>query len=219
MPSKPAAIIFDFDGVIGKTMEDNFIAWQQALRGAGVEIQKEQYFLLEGMKPSEVARVLLQDNAGAGPDMVARVIRAKEDHYRRHNSFTVYAGVPQLLQSLKSQAAPLGLVSGASRQRLQASLPPDLFATFDVVIGAEDVHQGKPDPECFLAAASQLDQRPDTCVVVENAPLGISAAKAAGMFCVALTSTLGPQHLTDADRILSGIPELTDYLLNGQETQ
>ncbi|MBI3320001.1 MAG: HAD-IA family hydrolase, partial [Candidatus Omnitrophica bacterium] len=76
-------------------------------------------------------------------------------------------------------------------------------------ICAEDVTQGKPDPQVFLLAAQRLGIAPSRCVVVEDAPVGIQAARAAGMRTVAVTTTHPAAALRDADRVIRGMEKLT----------
>ncbi len=75
-----------------------------------------------------------------------------------------------------------------------------------MVVTAEDVTVGKPDPQGYLAAARGLGVPPAACVVFEDAPAGVAAAKAAGMYCVAVATTHPPEDLTAADQV---VPDLT----------
>jgi len=100
-------------------------------------------------------------------------------------------------------------VSGAGRARLTTTCGNAFLERFDVVITADDVRDGKPNPEPYLTAASRLQARPDECLVVENAPLGIRAAKGAGMDCVALTTTLDARFLTEADAVLATLGDVS----------
>jgi sugar-phosphatase len=77
------------------------------------------------------------------------------------------------------------------------------------LITADDVRHGKPDPEGYLAAAQRLGVTPNDCIVVEDAPAGIAAARAAGMRCVAVAGTFPPSRLVDADVVLPELSRLT----------
>lgn len=81
------------------------------------------------------------------------------------------------------------------------------------MLTADDVVKAKPDPEMFLKAAQRLKCRPEECVVIEDAPNGITAARAAGMKCLAITTTHKRDELKGADKVISSFNELAiDYL-------
>lgn len=185
-------------------MEDNYNAWAYALKPYGISLCEEEYLLLEGMNTRGVASHFLgKQDAASIEDVVAR----KEEHYLSHAIFSFYEGVPALVKKLKKNYK-LALVTGAGRRRLQKSDLGSVLSFFGAVITADDVADGKPDPAPYLAAAQALGVAPSECLVVENAPLGIEAAKAAGMDCVAVASTLKKNHLRKADRIIEKVTDL-----------
>ena len=203
------AVLFDFDGVVGNTMEDNFQAWGAAFREMGIQISKEAYFLMEGATTLAVAEFFL-NNEGGDVSLAASVVRSKERHYLARNNFVLYEDVEWLVTRLKDAAYKLGIVSGANRARLSALGINDFLAKFDVIVTGEDVNKGKPDPEPFLIAAHKLGLLPKECAVVENAPYGIASAKGAGMFCVAVCSTLNASYLVQADRVVENISKVAE---------
>jgi len=126
-------------------------------------------------------------------------------------------GILPLLYDLRGRGYALGLVAIRDRSHVDASLAPGGVAElFDTIISAGEISEGKPDPEPFLAAAARLGQPPSECLAVENAPLGIQSAKAAGMSCVALDTTLPGEQLSwaGAGQVFSDIPTLRDWLLS-----
>ena len=96
---------------------------------------------------------------------------------------------------------------------MQFSLSSEQQEHFDFIITGDEVPRAKPYPDPYLTAAHHLELKPRQCMVVENAPLGIEAAKNAGMYCVAIVTTLGKEYLTSADLILQNIGELPDIPL------
>ncbi len=197
-PSPLRAVILDFDGVIADTMADNFRAWYEAFSSRGVSIGGAEYFPLEGMGKNRIAEILAARH-GLPPGSAAAIAVEKERIYGEINTFRVYPGVPGLLRALHRHGIALALVTGASRTRLDATLPPGLRVLFRALVTSDDVHATKPDPEPFRVAMEMLAEPSATVLVVENAPLGITAAKAAGLFCVGLCTTLGPEELRSAD--------------------
>jgi len=91
---------------------------------------------------------------------------------------------------------------------MQHSLDAEQQTHFDFIITGDEVPRAKPFPDPYLVAARQLQLDPSQCAVVENAPLGIDAARNAGMYCIAIETTLGKEYLAAADCILQDIGEL-----------
>ncbi len=204
------AVLFDFDGVIGRTMEDNFRAWEYAFSAFNLDISKEAYFLIEGFSARKVAEHFLGKRAEDG--LVEDLVRLKEKYYLENCRFSFYDGVEPFVASLKDKEYLLGLVSGAHSKRLKHSVEKDFLKLFDVVVTADRVGNCKPHPEPYLKASKALSCAPSECVAVENAPMGIEAAKRAGMYCVAICSTLDEAHLSGADRVVNNFMELSGIL-------
>jgi beta-phosphoglucomutase-like phosphatase (HAD superfamily) len=80
---------------------------------------------------------------------------------------------------------------------------------FDVIITVEDVEQGKPEPDVFLLASKTLNISPKRCIVIEDAPVGIEAAKTAGMLCIALTTTHKKEELDPAHLIVKNLNHIS----------
>jgi beta-phosphoglucomutase len=206
------AVIFDFDGVIGMTMEDNHRAWSKAFAEHGIEFPVEEYFLLEGMGAERVAATILE-RRGADTALKSRLAELKDRYYLENNSFQFYPHIEEIV-ALLGTTLPLGLVSGAGRGRLTLSVPPDFLSRFSVVITSETVMHTKPHPEPYMKAAATLGFQPPSCLAVENAPLGIKSAKSAGMLCAALCTTLDEGKLGEADIIFQDHIELLHFFKN-----
>lgn len=125
-----------------------------------------------------------------------------------NNNFSFYEDVQEVIKWARSKKYKIGVVSGGTRKRLQDPKVTEVLNNFDIVITASDYKAGKPSPEPYLTAASKLKVAPSECLVIENAPLGVEAAKQAGMKCIALSTTLGPQHLKHADCIVESLKEI-----------
>ena len=207
-------VFFDFDGVIGKTMEDNFRAWKDALARFDMPLGKEEYFLLEGINAGELAGRFLKLHGKKRPDP-AELVRLKEEYYLQNNKFALYDGAVKTIDALKTEGFLLALVSAANSARLAKTLPREIMRKFDAVVTGDKISRGKPFPDPYLKAARELSLKPGECLVVENAPMGIESAKNAGMYCVAIDSTLDRKHLRKADRLIadiSEVPSLIDML-------
>lgn len=205
------AILFDFDGVLGKTMEDNYQAWKYAFSQYNIEMDKNEYFVLEGLNTKKVAEHFLK-NKTKDEKIINDLVALKEQYYHENNRFSFYEGVESLVATLKEKGYMLGLVSGASYLRLFKSVDSNFLDKFDVIITGDKVNNCKPHPEPYLSASQILSLNPSDCVVVENAPVGIESAKNAGMYCIAVASTLSKVHLQKADIIVDKIADLGDIL-------
>ncbi|MCF6179936.1 MAG: HAD family phosphatase, partial [Geopsychrobacter sp.] len=202
------AILFDFDGVLGRTMEDNYRAWDKAFATIEITLEEREYYQFEGLNTKRLAETILEKN-GHEICAAAELVKLKEANYLSDNHFALYSGAKELIQLLK-QHYPLALVTGAGTERLRRTLPPELRECFSALVTGDQVFNPKPSPEPYQKAAELLGVAPNDCLVVENAPLGVQSAKAAEMFCVAICSTLSSDDLAQADLIVAGIPALTE---------
>ena len=207
---KYEAVIFDFDGVIGKTMEDNYRAWSKAFGQYAVALDREEYFLLEGMDLRAVAESILM-RRGKDSVLSGTIAELKEQYYIEDNSFEFYPGALALIDVLRERFK-LALVSTANSKRLKKTVSKSFLRNFESVVTGDAVNNLKPHPEPYLTASKDLCIPPPQCLAVENAPLGIESAKAAQMDCVAICSTLDRMHLARADFILDHIGLLNEFL-------
>jgi len=213
-PPRPArAVLLDFDGVVAATIEDNARAWQEAFAAHGAEIAAREYLRLEGMGPLRIAETLCDAHA-LPRSLAAAIVEAKEATYRRANSFRFYPGIPELIERLAAAGVRVALVTGSSAERFRRSVPADLVKHLASVTTAETAVKTKPDPAPYLDAIERCGIRADECVAVENAPLGIRSAIAAGVWCIAVASTVDAEDLAEADEIVAShellIPRLVE---------
>jgi len=208
------AVLFDFDGVIGKTLEDSCRAWAHACTEAGLTFDPEEFYLCEGMKSTEYAGRLFARH-GRDPQGAPGLASRKNELYSSNNQFSFYGGIEALVHSLQDRGVKVGVVSGGSRARLLSGRSGELLKHVDVVVTGDDLTQGKPAPEGYRKAAEALRVAPDECLVIENAPLGIQSAKNAGMSCIGVCSTLSPNHLQTADRVVADHAELLQLFSEG----
>jgi len=208
---KYKAIFFDFDGVIGETMEDNYEAWRHAFSKYRISIDKDEYFLLEGMNTKGVAEYFF-DRDASDSQTITEIVNLKEKYYLENNRFRFYDGVETLIPEFKRRGYSTGLVSGASNSRLSKIVNHTFLKNMDVIITGDKVYNCKPHPEPYLNAAKALSVNPLECVVVENAPVGIESAKSAGMYCIAICSTLERRYLKKADMIIDTFADLEKLL-------
>lgn len=196
------AILFDLDGTL---VESTFF----------IERLWQDWGTLHGIHPQRMSEVMHGRRAHEIIHIVAphlsihdEVYALETDEISRMDGMRTYAGARELLSSLPRQQWAI-VTSGSMRvatARLQyAKLPrPDVFIT------AHDVKAGKPAPDAYLLAAERLHVSPAQCVVVEDAPNGILAGKAAGMKVIGIASSHSKEELTEADVVVG---QLTDIKL------
>ncbi len=206
-------LFFDFDGVTARSFEYHFHAWRQVLPVMGVEPDSLVVRLNEGSSAWKIAQALCR-KAGVEIDEeeAKKLAAAKNEIFRAGQKPEVYAEVFTALAYARQQGIKTALVTGSSHENLAYVLGEEGLGKFDLVIREGDYEQGKPKPEPYLTAAERLAVPPQECVVVENAPLGIVSAKNAGMYCIALTTTLQAELLESADLILPNHHAFLDWL-------
>jgi beta-phosphoglucomutase len=205
------AVIFDFDGVIADTMNDNFNAWEYSFLKYNVKIEKKDYFILEGMGPKSIANNFIDRN-NLDKKLLSKIILEKEKFYKKNNQFKVYTEIYSIFNFLIEKNILIGIVTGASKERLISTLDKKLIAQTSVLITSDDVIKTKPDPEPYLVAIDKLNLSSTNCLVIENAILGIKSAKSAGCTCYAISTTLSEEYLLESDISFKSHSGLVQYL-------
>jgi HAD superfamily hydrolase (TIGR01509 family) len=172
--------IFDCDGTIADNMPLHYRAWSMAMADFGGEYPEELFYAWGG-RPTAVIVGLLNEKYGLALD-VDETVRRKEKYYL--TLIPEVVPLPEVLEIVKSMhgIVPLSVASGGHRELVEATL--DVFGIrdlFQAIVCAEDYERGKPHPEPFLLAAKLMSVPPEDCVVFEDSPIGIEAAKAANM--------------------------------------
>jgi beta-phosphoglucomutase len=205
------------DGVITDTMPIHLKAWQEAFRPCGIPIDKMDVYLREGM-PSRAMTLDIAKEKGAcmRDEDVDRIVAEKTrifDSEAGANART-YDGVPGTLRTLRNNGLRTALVTGSKASSADKVLrAAGVRELFDVIVTGDDTKKGKPDPEPYLKGIEKCGIDRLDCVVVENAPLGIRSAKAAGVdYVIAVTTTLEQSYLREADDIMESFSDLEQCL-------
>ncbi|PAZ00530.1 MAG: haloacid dehalogenase [Spartobacteria bacterium AMD-G4] len=172
--------IFDCDGTIADNMPLHYRAWSMAMADFGGEYPEELFYAWGG-RPTAVIVGLLNEKYGLALD-VDETVRRKEKYYL--SLIPEVVPVPEVLGIVKSihGTVPLSVASGGHRELVEATLDVlGIRDLFQAIVCAEDYKRGKPHPEPFLLAAKLMSVPPEDCVVFEDSPIGIEAAKAANM--------------------------------------
>ena len=203
------AVIFDWDGVVVDSSSHHERSWEILAAKRALPLPPDHFKRGFGKKNN----VIIPDLGWAtAPADVAALAHAKEEIYRdlvRQHGITPLPGVNELLGALQKENIPRAIGSSTERANLDLLLDlMDLRRFFQVIVSGEEVVHGKPDPSIFLLAAERLGVAPADCVVIEDALVGIEAARRAGMpvFAVATTEPLAALHAADdAAASLSGV--------------
>ena len=217
--SKRAAL-WDVDGTLIDSREYHWLSWQGALAEEGFRVTPEQFADSFGRRNDEILRGYFPSYS---PAEITRVGEAKEVAYRRlvrKRGIDLLPGVRRWLERLRAEGWRQAVASSAPRANLEVIIEVlGLSDYFAAVAAAEDVTEGKPDPQVFLAAASKLGVAPGSCVVVEDAPAGTEAARRAGMRSVGVLSSHGELTADIVVRTLEELPDTAfDDLLKTAET-
>jgi len=204
------AVIFDWDGVVVDSSVHHERSWEVLAAQRGLPLPADHFKRGFGKKNN----VIIPDLGWAKePSEVDALAHEKEEIYRslvREKGIEPQPGVRALLAALRAKKIPCAIASSTERANLD--LPLDLMGLrefFTVIVSGEEVVHGKPDPAVFLLAAERLGSPPADCVVIEDALVGIEAAKRAGMPVLAVATTNPMESLTPADAAVSGMSEVT----------
>lgn len=206
------AVIFDVDGVLVDSYQAHFEGWVRAGKTWGFSITEEQLATTFGRTSREV----IVDTFGMtslSETQIKELDEYKERLYREivAESFPEMEGAAELLDALHQAGAKLAI--GSSGPPPNVDVVVDYLRRRDqfgkIVTGA-DVVRGKPDPQVFLLGAQGLGVPPSRCVVIEDAPAGIQAARNAGMKAVGMVSTgRTAEELAAADLLVRSLRELS----------
>jgi beta-phosphoglucomutase family hydrolase len=210
--------IFDMDGTLADTMPTHQLAWDKLLPELGVTVDRDDFFgWSAGLTNREIFPRLL------GSDITVAEINRLSDHkeslFRELYQLQMSAvtGAEAFLKRTTAAGYRRGVGTAAPPHNVDLVLDGlNLRQHFQTIVCNSDVVRGKPDPEIFLLAAERLGSRPEDCVVFEDAPAGIEAARRAGMRCVVITSTLTREQvaaLDDTRHVLHMVNDFTDPVL------
>ena len=213
MRKKLTAVIFDMDGVITDTMPYHFCAWQTVFANHGIKVTHEDIYKREGQRGIDSVREIFSEKSVLfTQDLAKKLLKEKEDIFKKIFKRRFIQGSRSFVKNLSRKGYRLALVTGTSRHEAQHLLPKDLWKSFEVTVCGCDVQNGKPHPEPYLRALKGLAIKSSQAFVIENAPFGIASAKAAGLKCLALETSLPKKYLKQADGVFRSYRELIDEI-------
>ena len=213
------AVFFDQDGVLYNSMPYHAVSWAYAMTKHGLPYTPEETYKNEGRTSVGVIQEYHQRIFGTpAPAELVETIYA--DKTERFNELTggfpgTIPGVSEVLKYLHGKGIQCWVVTGSGQHNLIDALNETFDHVFTGIISSFDVQKGKPDPEPYLKAWERSGFKKEECMVVENAPLGVRAAKAAGLFTIAVnTGPLDDELLwaEKADVVLPNMKALLQFL-------
>lgn len=210
----PFGAIFDFDGVIFHSDLAHEECWRIVAESEGKTFSRADFLKGFGVKNELFIREILHWTSD--PEKVFQLVQKKEKIFQdrvRNVGLTPIEGTVDLISRLVKAKIPCAIGSSAMKANIDVVMEhyPELRAAFSVCITGEEVHKGKPDPAVFLLAAQKLTIPPSSCVVFEDAPLGVEAGKRAGMKVVALTTSFSKEelHAAHPDMLVDSLASVT----------
>src|SRR5688572_7095053 len=202
MPSMPAAIVFDFDGVIADTERLHLEAFRRALQDTLSLSDTDYYDRYLGFDDEGVIRLLGADRGvDLGDARVRELVALKGRAYEALVSEArsiLYPGAEACIRRFYGRM-PLAIASGAYADEIRAVLAPaGLLSCFETIVGCGDTPAGKPAADPYLEAAKRLNVDPHRAVAIEDSRWGIQSAVAAGMTCIAVTTNYKAHELPGA---------------------
>jgi beta-phosphoglucomutase len=210
------AIIFDMDGTMINNMAYHLLAWERMAAELGSPLRGEALMAqLYGSNRGVVERVF---GRGRFSDAeIQQIGDTKEAYYRElyYPHIRLIDGLDAFLAHNQARGIPMALGTASNMPNIDLTLDAlQIRHYFGAVVSADDVKNGKPDPETYLKAAAQLGCAPADCLVFEDVPKGVEAAANAGMQAIVLTTTHQPQDFTQFDNILRFVPDYRELMLD-----
>ncbi len=218
------AILFDFNGVLVDDEPIHLEMFQRVLGEEGIALTAEDYYhdYLGLDDRGAFAAMLQKAGETATVPRLMRLIARKASYYQermRQSGYPFFPGAVELVSELAAAGRMLGIVSGALSEEVESALrQAGLRDRFKVLVTAEDVTEGKPDPEGYRRALEGLNSlpplperllHPHEVLAIEDSPAGLSAAADLGISTLAVAHTYPPHRLTMADAVAESLEGMT----------
>jgi len=209
----PQAVLFDMDGVLFDSMPYHAKAWTKAMRKYGLRFGEPDAYMNEGRTAEGTINLFFCEQLGreATADEVREIYGYKTQVVNTYRTPPRIRGALSLVREVRHRGLQRVLVTGSAQETLWGRLQkyyPGLF-TLDKLVTANDVKIGKPSPEPYLMGLQKAGLPAHRAMVVENAPLGVRAAVAAGIFCVAVNTGPLPDRVLLDEGASAVYPHMT----------
>ncbi|MCB9783561.1 MAG: HAD-IA family hydrolase [Candidatus Omnitrophica bacterium] len=206
------AVFFDFDGLIVDTETHEYQAWSRIFKGHGAELPLEDWSICIGTMDHNFDPVGFLSNVTQSElDRIALTEEHREEYHRGAFTAPLMEGISERLAEADELGLKKAVVSSSTYDWVGRHLAiRQLQERFDLIQTSEEVTRTKPDPQLYLLALEKLNLAPDEAIVLEDSAHGIDAAKAAGLYAVAVPNSV-TSHLpfSNADRVLGSLSEIS----------
>jgi beta-phosphoglucomutase len=210
---KIKAVLFDLDGTLTDSMPAHFESWNFALKNYGLAVSYTEFCLTEGADCYTIVDDIFRSKKKYSDKKIAEELcKIKTDNFIKNSKPKLFNHVDDILTLLQTKNIPMALVTGSSLENIKHGIHNSVLEKFKVIVKAGDTERGKPYPDPYTKALQKLNVEPQDALVVENAPYGIKAAKAAGIRCAVVATTLDVSYLSEADIIFKDHKELLTFL-------
>ncbi len=213
----PKAVLFDMDGVIYDSMPYHARSWHESMTTFGLNMAPEEAYTYEGMRGVETIKLIARRQWGRelSDEEAGKMYQVKSERFKTFPPAKKMDGVEDLMRKIKAEGLKIVIVTGSGQGSLLKRLEDDFngLVSGELMVTSFDVTHGKPDPEPYIRGLEKAGVKPYEAIVVENAPLGVRAGVAAGIFTIAVnTGPLPDKALTDegANIIFPSMPALRD---------
>ncbi len=203
------AFLFDLDGVLidSEPCYDTF--WEDAAHRYNIPIPN-----FPSVIKGTTLKAILEKYFSGYPTETVEQLKQESSDFEINMDYSTIPGALEIVRLFKSLNCQVGLVTSSDNRKVKSVISRlALENTFDSIVTADRISEGKPNPECYLLAAQDLGKKPDNCVVFEDSFAGIEAGRRAGMKVIALSTTNPPHQLQNKANIIipnfEGITEKT----------
>ncbi len=191
--SEKKVFLFDMDGVLYDSMPNHAVAWQKSMAQFDINMTADDAYATEGSRGIDTIRMMVKEQRGEDITLeeAQRMYDVKTEIFHSMPTAPIFPNVIEVMETLKSHGIQIGVVTGSGQRPLIQRLLDDFgrFLDEDHIVSAYDVERGKPYPDPYLMGLKKAGNlSPAEGVVVENAPLGVKAGVAAGIYTIAINS-------------------------------
>lgn len=211
--------LIDMDGVLYDSMKYHTLAWHRLATDLGIEATRNEFYLYEGMTGAATINLLYNRAFGksVNDEEAKKLYAIKAQYFTKIGKVETMPHADRMLNTLRNNDMVRVLVTGSGQASILERLDVDYPGIFDSDkrVTALDVKKGKPHPEPYLQGMKKANCTPEECIVIENAPLGIQAGKAAGCFTIGITTGPIPKECMQeagADLIFDSMEDFANEL-------
>jgi beta-phosphoglucomutase len=201
------AVLWDMDGVLIDSRYAHFLSFKKAFEKFGIDFKEEEYAGMFGMANNHMIQRMTDTHLTDA--LIEQIDREKDVFFRESCSSEIHMikGVVGWLDAFKKDGIRQAVASSGSYENLRSILDSLHLLTYFDATASGDEYPPKPEPGVFLAAARKLGVAPENCLVIEDSLVGVRAAAAAGMSCVAITTSYPREQLTGASMVIDDFSE------------